>query len=287
MDDLAKAHSSVFIDPARLRLIIRQLSRKTQLEFIRSFALYIIVFVRTFHSRTETTTIHRFKTHGHYLSQQFGLSDHLVLYQYPASRHLGFSQFHQPTIFGQYQILTLWLISLPLLLTRSHRSIKYMGYLISALWWSLAYVEAAKGVFIALAITIFILFILYKRNMLNWLIPHLFVAIGGFVIYVLLQHLSPLVKHDTSLAMYQIQPTAGSISFRLELWHTALKMIRQHPWLGVGPMHFHTLCRTPMRLIHITASYCLHRNGDCPHWVSCYGSHIMASTSGFNIHGNN
>jgi O-antigen ligase len=43
----------------------------------------------------------------------------------------------------------------------------------------------------------------------------------------------PLVRERLHLAMHPTQEPA--LSIRLEMWRVALRMIRAHPWVGVGP----------------------------------------------------
>ncbi|MGO8736111.1 MAG: O-antigen ligase family protein, partial [Terriglobia bacterium] len=43
----------------------------------------------------------------------------------------------------------------------------------------------------------------------------------------------PLIRERIHLAMHPSQEPA--LSIRLEMWRVAVKMIRAHPWVGVGP----------------------------------------------------
>ena len=54
--------------------------------------------------------------------------------------------------------------------------------------------------------------------------------------------LIPLLRLPRFASMFDLQE--GSTFFRLELWHSSLAMIREHPWFGVGPGNFPAAYRT-------------------------------------------
>ena len=54
--------------------------------------------------------------------------------------------------------------------------------------------------------------------------------------------LVPLLQVPRFAAMFDLQQ--GSTFFRLELWRSSLKLIREHPWFGVGPGNFQGAYRT-------------------------------------------
>ena len=65
-------------------------------------------------------------------------------------------------------------------------------------------------------------------------------AVALVVIGALL--LIPFLRLPRFAAMFDVEQ--GSTFFRLELWRSSLTMIREHPWLGVGPGNFLAAYRT-------------------------------------------
>ncbi|MDY6875988.1 MAG: O-antigen ligase family protein [Chloroflexota bacterium] len=70
--------------------------------------------------------------------------------------------------------------------------------------------------------------------------PYRWAALALVVVGVLA--LIPLLRVPRFASMFDLQQ--GSTFFRLELWHSSLTLVREHPWFGVGPGNFLDAYRT-------------------------------------------
>ena len=98
---------------------------------------------------------------------------------------------------------------------------------IAALWWGIAFANAAKGTLLGLLGAGILIFLIYRRSSIKWLITQLLVIISGFFIYLFL-----FIPFTTFT-----YPT-NSILGRWPLWQQAVHLILAHPLLGAGPMHY-------------------------------------------------
>ena len=101
----------------------------------------------------------------------------------------------------------------------------------SWLWWTVLAIVAfsillsfTRGVWLGCSIAMIYLVARWRPKCL-WALPVLLV-----LAYVAAP---PLVRKRLYMAMHPTQELA--LSIRLEMWRVALKMIRSHPWVGVGP----------------------------------------------------
>ena len=101
----------------------------------------------------------------------------------------------------------------------------------SRIWWLVMAIVAlsivlnfTRGVWLGCFVASVYLLARWKARWL-WVLP-VIVAVAYLV--------SPsLVRHRMWLALHPTQDPA--LAIRLEMWRVALRMIRAHPWLGVGP----------------------------------------------------
>ena len=81
-----------------------------------------------------------------------------------------------------------------------------------------------RGVWLGCLVATLYLLARWKPRML-WVVPILLVIVllGG----------PSLIRRRVSLAFHPREDPA--LAIRLEMWHTGLRMVREHPWVGVGP----------------------------------------------------
>lgn len=142
--------------------------------------------------------------------------------------------------FNQYQLWTLGLFCLPLLAF----SIERVGYRralfgIFAAWWVLLFASASRGVLLAWLLAMLVTAACYRQ--VAW--PLLRLQLSGFSVglacFGLLFHGLPawlvggVVGSEASGTL--LRETTND---RLYLWQHAWAMVKNHPWLGVGPMHY-------------------------------------------------
>jgi putative inorganic carbon (hco3(-)) transporter len=147
-----------------------------------------------------------------------------------------FFGFSHVRFFNQYQLLTLSLLYLPLLLFNIERtSIPRCLFVILAAWWVLYFASGGRGVLPAWLLVMLVTAGCYRQ--FAWLLLRFQLTgfITGLSCYGLLFFLLP------SLLMGGVFTTTVfryTTSGRNILWQQAWSMIQAHPWFGVGPMHY-------------------------------------------------
>ena len=138
--------------------------------------------------------------------------------------------------FNQFQLWTLGLITLPLLTVdfknTNTRKWLHLGLMC---WWVLLFYSASRGAILSLGLGILITAMIYRK--LAWPFIRLqlaYIAAGFFGYHVLFQAV-PYLRGSAIVTGTVIR---DSTSDRIELWSQCLNFIQNHPFLGIGPMHF-------------------------------------------------
>lgn len=144
-----------------------------------------------------------------------------------------FSGFSNIRFFNQFQIWTLPLIVLPLLLyPRLFVSIRGLLMILAVGWWVLLFASQSRGAQLAMALAGIATLLIFRKD--AWLVirANCLAAISGWITYYLLFIYTPDLATRTRLAELAEDPA------RLQLWQQAWQMVADNPWLGVGPMHY-------------------------------------------------
>lgn len=142
--------------------------------------------------------------------------------------------------YGQFQALTLPLLALPLLTLpttpSTPRRWAIPAFVLLSLWWMLAIASGTRGTWLGMAgaMTVLGLISTAGRRWARW---QLITALTGLGLFCLLFNLLPDWL-GIAVSNHPSDRLNTSLSARETLWLGAWEMIRQHPWLGVGPMHF-------------------------------------------------
>lgn len=138
--------------------------------------------------------------------------------------------------FNQYQLWTLGLITLPLL-TVDFKNASIRKWLHAGLtcWWILLFYSASRGAILSLSLGILVTAIIYRKLAWPFIRLQLAYIAAGFVGY---QALFQLVPYLRGSAIVTGTIMRDSTSDRLALWNQCLDLIQNHPFFGVGPMHF-------------------------------------------------
>ena len=138
--------------------------------------------------------------------------------------------------FNQYQLWTLGLITLPLLafdFKSSHaRNWVHLGLIF---WWVLLFHAASRGVLLAWGLGILITAIVYRKLAWPFIRLQLSHIAAGFLSYEILFEVIPYLRGSAVVTGTIIR---DSTKDRIELWSQCINLIQNHPFFGVGPMHF-------------------------------------------------
>ncbi|PPD51581.1 MAG: hypothetical protein CTY11_11720 [Methylomonas sp.] len=139
--------------------------------------------------------------------------------------------------FNQYQLWTLGLLMLPVLpgcgLEAAYR--RWFSLFLSA-WWVLLFASGSRGVLLAWLLALAMTAVVYQtlaRPLLWAQIKH---GVFGLAGYCLLFIGLPRLNNGGGAVIQTA--LRNQTEDRLYLWGHAWAMIKTHPWLGVGPMHF-------------------------------------------------
>ncbi|PPD33760.1 MAG: hypothetical protein CTY19_06235 [Methylomonas sp.] len=140
--------------------------------------------------------------------------------------------------FNQYQLWTLGLLCLPLLVPGWIKP-KYKAgvFCLLSAWWVLLFASTSRGVLLAWLLSMFITWWAYRRQAKAFLLLQLKCFSYGFLAYQLLFIWLPKLNAGGGSVVAQTV-LRSETNDRIYLWTHAWHMIESHPWLGVGPMHF-------------------------------------------------
>jgi putative inorganic carbon (hco3(-)) transporter len=162
--------------------------------------------------------------------------EHIPL-RWPEPFH-GFSNLR---FFNQYQLWTLGLMSLPILSFKlDNNRFRVLIFATISSWWMMLFASAGRGVLLALCVAAIATFFVYRDFARPFLRLQGLALLTGLSVHILLFRIAPLFLVDP---LYSGSTLAGSVlryttEDRLTLWRQALAMIKEHPFFGVGPMHF-------------------------------------------------
>lgn len=144
-----------------------------------------------------------------------------------------FPGFVNPRFFSQFLVWTLPLITIPLQLQGWSRYKKLLVAVIAVAWWLIALTSATKSIMVALACAVVFALCLFHKHALRWLLIQVIILLIAVTAYYVLF----VYQSNPSLA-HALSPLQQSTTSRLALWSYAWDLIKTHPILGVGPMHF-------------------------------------------------
>ncbi|WP_334158314.1 O-antigen ligase family protein [Oryzomicrobium sp.] len=152
-----------------------------------------------------------------------------------------FSGYANRRFFSQTQALTLPLLVLPLMNREFPRAMRGVTLVTAMAWWSLAFVVGTRAVWMTLlgvAVWSWCRWGSVGRQWVRW--QGIVAAGGGGLFWAVFVKLPeslgiPLLTDNGRLATVS---SATDSSGRFDLWRDSFHLIGQHPWAGIGPMHF-------------------------------------------------
>lgn len=144
--------------------------------------------------------------------------------------------FSNKRFYGQFQTFTLPLLALPLLLATTSLRVKAFVFCLLSIWWMIAISGGTRGTWLGMAAAIGVACCLGQGGR-RWARYQLAAALTGLALYIFIfSMLASLL--EVEIANFSAGRLTTSLSAREILWQQAWSMIKFHPLLGSGPMHF-------------------------------------------------
>ncbi|OGT27049.1 MAG: hypothetical protein A3I77_02360 [Gammaproteobacteria bacterium RIFCSPLOWO2_02_FULL_42_14] len=159
--------------------------------------------------------------------------------------------------FSQFAIFSVFLLPLSDIWFSGKKIIFYLRpilFFLSGAWWTLIILNGSRAFFYSFIISAIIGLIIFRKKILGlaWR-QGLSIIIGISVVTVL--QFSSIFSNSAHLFHTQTAHISAvnidTIRTRLALYHYAVQLMIEHPWFGVGPMHF--AYAPPSELIHAVA----------------------------------
>ncbi|SDE56060.1 O-antigen ligase [Massilia sp. PDC64] len=151
------------------------------------------------------------------------------------------TNFSNIRFFNHAQTSTLPLLILLCCLTPRPSKLRWLWMAVGTYWWMALYATTGRGTLLGMAAGCAVVAVLARRRAVPYLQQVAVTAVLGLLAYFVFLTVVPalLGVEGMSSFMYAIDRTAADPSSgRMPLWRLAAALIGQHPWLGVGPMHF-------------------------------------------------
>jgi O-antigen ligase len=143
--------------------------------------------------------------------------------------------------FNHVQTSTLPLLILLCCLTPRTSRLRWLWLAVATYWWMALFATNGRGTLLGVAAGCTAVAVLARRRAVPYLRQVAITAALGLLAYFLFLTAVPalLGVEGMSSFLYAAERTAADpTSGRWPLWHLAIALIAEHPWLGVGPMHF-------------------------------------------------
>ena len=143
--------------------------------------------------------------------------------------------------FNHLQTSTLPLLILLCCLTPKVSKLRWAWLAVTTYWWMVLFATTGRGTLLGMAAGCAVVALLARKRAWPYLRMVILTATLGVLAYFLFLAIVPELMGMAGMQSFSfaIERTAADpTSARWPLWHLAVALIAQHPWLGVGPMHF-------------------------------------------------
>ncbi len=155
-----------------------------------------------------------------------------------------FSGFSNHRSFSQTESVLIPLMALPAILLREDSRWRKFGNVSACLLWVLAFAAGTRAFYVAIVVGVAFAWFFHGQTGRQWTRWQLKFAGMGWLGYLLLFNVIPWILGITitsdNARLNQLESALNS-SGRLEMWLSAVRLIAEHPLMGIGPMHFATL----------------------------------------------
>ncbi len=162
-----------------------------------------------------------------------------------------FLDFANVRFFSQYQAYALFLVGVPMFMTNIHRGWRMLFLIVAANFWALHWMVGTRAAWVGLFVAVVVVPVFLRNAKLAWLRWHAAAFVAGAIIFFAFSH---VVQGRTDTAPVPgvnsiVERGEESIEVRLALARTAVRFVREHPLIGVGPGQF-GLQPYPMNAAH-------------------------------------
>jgi hypothetical protein len=151
------------------------------------------------------------------------------------------TNFSNIRFFNHAQTSTLPLLILLCCLTPNASKLRWLWLSVTTYWWMALFATTGRGTLLGVAAGCVGVALLARKRAWPYLRTVALTAVLGLLAYFLFLTIVPALCGVAGMQSFTfaIERTAADpTSARWPLWHLAAALIAQHPWLGVGPMHF-------------------------------------------------
>jgi putative inorganic carbon (hco3(-)) transporter len=151
------------------------------------------------------------------------------------------TNFSNIRFFNHTQTSTLPLLILLCCLTPRASKLRWLWLAVTTYWWMALFATNGRGTLLGVAAGCIAAAVLARRKAVPYLRQVAVTAALGLLAYFLFLTIVPALVGVEGMRSfsYAFERTAADpTSARWPLWNLAISLIGQHPWLGVGPMHF-------------------------------------------------
>ncbi|NIA55567.1 O-antigen ligase family protein [Massilia sp. TW-1] len=149
--------------------------------------------------------------------------------------------FSNHRFFNHTQTALLPLLVLLYCLTPRASRLRYLWLALVSLWWLSIFATTGRGTVMGLAAGVIIAVVVLRRSAVPYLKTFALTVAGGIAMYVVFLVIIPVIAGHGSFGAFEFaleRSRNDPSSMRFFVWTNALELGRQHPWFGVGPMHF-------------------------------------------------
>ena len=151
------------------------------------------------------------------------------------------TNFSNIRFFSHTQTSTLPLLLLLCCLTPRTSKFRWLWLAVTTYWWLALYATSARGTLMGMVAGCVVVALVARQRAVPYLrVIGLTATAAVIAYYVLLVVVPPMfgIGGMNAFSDTLSRTAADPTSARTYLWHRALSLIVQHPWLGAGPMHF-------------------------------------------------
>ncbi|MCY1292581.1 hypothetical protein D9M69_453230 [compost metagenome] len=156
-----------------------------------------------------------------------------IIIRGPIDSLLLFDGFSWPRFLGQFQTLSLPLLTIPFFLKKKRHS---WCIILCALWWFATIAVGTRASWLGMACAVLFVLLFFESGR-KFAFFQVSCALVGLVIYKLLMVLVPWF-FDLPVGNLAEDRLSLSMSGREVLWSKAWGMFLENPWFGAGPMSF-------------------------------------------------